>query len=168
MHGEELEYDSNQFEEALAFIKNLFQINCLYEDQIKLIKAFCSGKNIYFSAGTGYGKSLVFQAIPYVFDCINKQGYGTSTLLVVCPLISLMEDQVASAKKAGINAVALHSDNSNSKMIEEIEEGIYSLVYMSPESLLSKNTFRRILSSGSFRKHCIGVVIDEAHLISQW
>ena len=59
----------------------------------KLLKQFFRGKNI-FSAHTGYGKSLIFQVIPITSDVLNDEVVGSSTVLVISPLKSLMKDQV--------------------------------------------------------------------------
>ena len=53
-------------------IRYVFKVDHLYEDQIRLIKAFVDGKNIFFSAPTGYGKSIVYQSLPWTFDVLNE------------------------------------------------------------------------------------------------
>ena len=105
----------DKFEEAFSELKNMFGIENFYPDQKDLIRSFCCGNNIYFSAGTGYGKSLVFQSMPLVYDFINEKAFGTSTLLVVCPLISLMDDQIKSVTNMGLNAVAIHQNTVDIK-----------------------------------------------------
>ena len=45
---------NESYEEAFALIEYIFNGDELYEDQIKLIRAFACGKNIYFNAPTGY------------------------------------------------------------------------------------------------------------------
>ena len=102
--------EEESFQEAFDLIMSVFKVDSLYEEQEALIKAFCQGKNIFLSAGTGYGKSLVFQSIPWCYDIINEQAIGTATLLVVCPLLALMEDQVSKMKETGISAVSIHQD----------------------------------------------------------
>ena len=39
----------------MTIIKYIFNVDELHEDQIRLIKAFVSGKNIHFNAPTGNG-----------------------------------------------------------------------------------------------------------------
>ena len=41
------------------------------------------------------------------------------------------------------------------------------MVFSSPESLLGNNRWQSVLSSDVY-KNLIGVVVDEAHCISQW
>ncbi len=170
----------SRFQEAFDFIKFAFNIDSLYQDQTELIKVFCNGKNIFFNAPTGYGKSLVFQSLPWVFDIVHEQTIGFSTLIVISPLRSLIEDQCLGLKEAGISCIALYGDNTSNPGNNEnehqdetdifcnVREGHYSLVYATPECMLGKNSWRKIKSSEEFRDHCIGVVYDEAHIIAQW
>eukprot|EP00794_Sanderia_malayensis_P001046 gene1046-372_t len=141
----------------------------MHEDQKLAIKAFIEGKDIYFSASTGYGKSMVFQSLPFVVDALREQNYGTSTLIVIVPLRALAEDQVARMNRVGINAISLHDmDNGLEKKLNDVNEGLYSLIYASPESMLDNKYWRQIATSETFREHCIGVAIDEAHCIPHW
>ena len=90
-------------------------------------------------------------------------------MIVVSPLQSLMEDQCIRMKNTGISSIALYSENaSDESILQDVREGIYSLVYASPECLLGKEIWRTILCSDEFREHCIGVGYDEAHIIAQW
>ena len=41
---------NKRFEEAFDFIKHVFKVNKLYDDQARLIKAFCNGSNVVFNA----------------------------------------------------------------------------------------------------------------------
>ncbi len=160
---------NKRYEEAFDLVKHVFQIDQLYDDQTSLIKAFCNGSNIYFNAPTGYGKSIVYQSLPWVCDILHEQTIGFSTLIVVSPLQSLMEDQCIRMKNTGISSIALYSENaSDESILQDVREGIYSLVYASPECLLGKEIWRTILCSDEFREHCIGVGYDEAHIIAQW
>ena len=59
-------------------LRIFFQLKNLYPEQKIALKNFFLGKNIFFSAGTGYGKSLVFQAIPLMADLLADQVVGTS------------------------------------------------------------------------------------------
>ena len=157
---------NKRFEEAFDLIKYVFKVEKLYDDQTKLIKALCNGSNVFFNAPTGYGKSIVFQSLPWVTDVLYEQTIGFSTLIVLSPL---MEDQCNRMKDIGISSIALYSDNAGDESIlKDVREGIYSLVYASPECLLGKKIWRSMLCSDEFRDHYIGIAYDEAHIISQW
>ena len=38
---------NKRYQEAFDLVKSVFNVNELYDEQIKLIKAFCGGQNIY-------------------------------------------------------------------------------------------------------------------------
>jgi ATP-dependent DNA helicase RecQ len=124
------------------------------------------GSDIYsdliITAPTGAGKSLFFQ-IPAIYLHVN---YNAITL-VITPLIALMNDQVLELNKRGVNfATYLNSEITYEERRDRlfgIHEGKYSIVYLSPELLLS-NDIDYIIGE---RK--IGLfVIDEAHLVTSW
>lgn len=120
---------------------------------------FC---DIFLTSPTGSGKSVLFQ-IPAIY---LAQEYGLMTI-VVSPLKALMYDQVYALKEMGINFVAyINSDISlfeREKIIEDIKNGKVSILYLSPELLLSYD----IRSFIGNRKHGL-LVIDEAHLVTTW
>jgi ATP-dependent DNA helicase RecQ len=120
---------------------------------------FC---DIFLTSPTGSGKSVLFQ-IPAIY---LAQEYGLMTI-VVSPLKALMYDQVYALKKRGIDFVAyINSDISlfeREKIIEDIKNGKVSILYLSPELLLSYD-IRNFIGD---RKHGL-LVIDEAHLVTTW
>ncbi len=93
-----------------------------------------------------------------------------SFVLILSPLTGLMEEQVEFInKETGLNAVYLH-DGVEDTVISDIEDGcgIYSLIYASPESILTGSRWRSMLASNNFRENCIAVAVDEAHCIVHW
>ncbi|XP_064005816.1 bifunctional 3'-5' exonuclease/ATP-dependent helicase WRN isoform X1 [Pogoniulus pusillus] len=104
---------------------------------------------------TGYGKSLCYQFPPVYTGC---------TGIVICPLISLMEDQVLQLTMSGIPACLLGS--AQSKNIKDcIREGQYRVIYMTPEFCSGNLQLLEDLHQ------TIGVTliaVDEAHCISEW
>ena len=140
MAAEGVEHMNKRYQEAFDLIKYVFKIDELYDDQMKLIKAFCNGQNIFFNAPTGYGKSIVFQSLPWVYDILQEQTIGISTLIVISPLKSLMEDQCNHMKEIGISSIALYSENSSNattasdreyeNILKNVREGEYSLVLL--------------------------------------
>eukprot|EP00794_Sanderia_malayensis_P010332 gene10332-11405_t len=170
----------SQFEKAFDFIKFHFDIDSFYEDQIKLIKVFYDRKNIFFNAPTGYGKSIMFQSLQWVVDIVQEQNIGFSTLIVISPLKSLIEDQCMRMKEVGVSCIALCGQNSSSDPVQQdemyyddddgsdgtkdifrnVREGEYSLVYATPECMLGKNSWRKILSSEEF-----GITVLEFYMM---
>lgn len=118
--------------------------------------------DIFLTAPTGSGKSVLFQ-IPAIFLANN---YGLVTI-VISPLKALMYDQVNALRSRGIQIAAyINSDISLVErvgIIEKINNGEISIIYLSPELLLSYDirTFIGNRKIGLF-------VIDEAHLVTTW
>lgn len=118
--------------------------------------------DIFLTAPTGSGKSVLFQ-IPAIYFA-NKYGLVT---IVISPLKALMYDQVIALKSRGVQISAyINSDISlveRGEIIEKINNGDISILYLSPELLLSYD----IKTFIGNRK--IGLlVIDEAHLVTTW
>ena len=71
-----------------------------------------------------------------------------------------MKDQVRIINKnLGISAAAIF-DGQDEEILKTIEEGIYSLVYASPEYFVGKKPWRTLASSRAFREDCVAVVLD--------
>ena len=128
-------------------------------------KSRCSEKlprDIFITAPTGAGKSLLFQ-IP----AFHVSGCGDVTV-VISPLIALMKDQVSAiirdrhfTKVAFLNSDLTLVDRD--RLIAQCKEGEIDILYMSPELLLSYDI------SFFIGERRLGlVVIDEAHLITTW
>ena len=54
----------NHFESPLRVVSGFFQKESFNSEQVQGLKEFFQGKNDFFSAGTGYGKSVVFEPKP--------------------------------------------------------------------------------------------------------
>ncbi|XP_062349152.1 bifunctional 3'-5' exonuclease/ATP-dependent helicase WRN isoform X4 [Cinclus cinclus] len=104
---------------------------------------------------TGYGKSLCYQ-FPSV--------YTGRTGVVICPLISLMEDQVLQLTMTGIPACFLGSAQSK-QVRDSILGGQYRVIYMTPE-FCSGNL--KLLQDLDRSVGITLIAVDEAHCISEW
>ena len=62
----------------------------------------------------------------------------------------------------------LYFKGQDETVLDNIENGIYSLTFMSPESMLATKRWDTILKCQSFVENCVGIAVDEAHCISQW
>jgi len=155
---------------AFSEVKEQFEISCLFRQQIDGIRAFFeTPSNVFVTLPTGSGKSLIYQCLPFVADCLHGRPRCTSTLVVISPLQALMKDQVDRLQNLGIPAVALIDDVcEDAEILQQVLNGVYTHVFGSPECLLASKSWRSIFSCPSFREHLIGVAIDEAHCIVQW
>ena len=88
-----------------------------------------------------------------------------TTIIVISPLVSLMQDQVNQLEKQGISAVSL---SETSVRDDKLISGHYTFVYSSPELLLSNEAVRELIGSKVYKERVVGVVVDEAHCISHW
>ena len=65
------------------------------EKQRDTILAFVSGKDVFVSLPTGYGKSFCYQRLPLLFDTLQSHEVRTSIAVVVTSLAAIMKDQVS-------------------------------------------------------------------------
>ena len=152
---EEAALEGECFKDAVQQICLFLQVENLFEDQLNAIKSFLKGNNIYLCASTGYGKSIVFQSILLFFDILLDQLIGTSTAIIVCPLLSLMFDQVNKMNELGISSNAVFQGHDDE-------------VFTSHESMLASKRWEKMWKSESFVDNCVCIAVDEAHCISQW
>ena len=116
---------------------------------------------MFVNLPTGFGKSLIYQALPLVCDTLHGTGH-----VVVSPPVNLMKDQVGKLVNLGIPAVTL-SDVSEDDM-KAVERGAFSVVYGSPEAWLKIDRWRKMLASNYYRKKLCAIAVDEAHVVKQW
>ena len=88
--------------------------------------------NVFVKLLTGLGKSLIFQALPLVFNMTrNSTGH---IVVVISSLVNLMKDQVENLKKLGITVISL-SDIKDGEP-KAIKDGCLAVVYGTPEAWL--------------------------------
>lgn len=120
-------------------------------------------RDVFVTAPTGSGKSLIFQ-IPAL---LLAQKYDLMTL-VISPLIGLMNDQVENLYLRNIESAATINSGVAPALRDEIQLKIenkeISILYISPETLLSRSDISALI--GSRR---VGLfIIDEAHIVTTW
>ena len=153
------------FEEAFDVVSNTFRIPSLNAQQKTAIRKIVEEKkDVFDNLPTGFGKSLLYQALPLVFD-LTSQETG-HIVVVVSPLISLMEDQVSHLKKLGLKAANISSLEKGEDT--RVESGEYSLVYGSPEAWLKNEHWRFMLTNSVYSKKLCVIAVDEAHVVRQW
>jgi len=138
-------------------LKKNFDYDQFKPNQYLIINQILNGFDVCAVLPTGYGKSLTFQ-IPAIY--LNKPA------IIVCPLISLMEDQEIILKKLGLKSVCYNSNLMNKVQVRsDILNGKYNFVYITPESVIGFDSFLKKLNEN------LGIsliAIDEAHCISAY
>lgn len=137
-------------------------------EQELALEAFTSGKDVFVSLPTGFGKSVCYALLPHVFDLIRGTE-KTSIAIVISPLISLMKDQTSIFNKKGVSSVCVSDKEELLKeTVHDMMKGKYQLVFMSPESLLLNLQWRRMLCNNTYMTNLIAFVVDEAHCVKKW
>ena len=78
-----------------------------------------------------------------------------------------MRDQVSKMNELGINAAAVFQGQDET-ILKDVENGLYSLVFTSPESMLATKRWGEMCKSQTFVGNCVCVAVDGAHCITQW
>ena len=131
--------------------------------QEEAINSVLDGKRTLVVQKTGWGKSLVY----FLATKIIRMETDKVTL-IISPLLALMNNQIESANKLGMNVKTLNSENSEewNSIIEEINKNNIDALIISPERL-ANDDFKEILTTNLTVN--IGLfVVDEAHCISDW
>ncbi|MBU0674204.1 MAG: DNA helicase RecQ [Proteobacteria bacterium] len=138
-------------------LKSVFGFSNFRPLQEEIITNILEGHDSLVVMPTGGGKSLCYQ-IPGIV--------GRGLTLVVSPLISLMQDQVAQLRQLGVAAEYLNSSLSAAQYdatLAELKNNRLKLLYLAPETLLKPRVLK-ILDGIE-----VGILaIDEAHCISEW
>lgn len=114
---------------------------------------------------TGWGKSIVYFLST---SLLRKAGEGPT--IVISPLLALIRNQLEAAKRLGLNAATINSDNRNNwtKIERNFLNNQLDVLFISPERLANEK-FRQHVLIPAMEKLGLGLfVVDEAHCISDW
>lgn len=138
-------------------LSSLFGFRAFRPHQEAVIRAVLDGRDSFTLMPTGGGKSLCYQLPARLLPGV---------CVVVCPLISLMKDQVDAALGTGLRAAAYNSActaQEKDDALRGLREGSLDLLYVSPERLRLPG-FAALLKQSRLSFFAI----DEAHCISEW
>ena len=120
-------------------------------------------RDLFVTAPTGAGKSAMFQ-IPAIY---LAEKYNLLTI-VISPLIGLMNDQVKGLEVKDYRAAkTINSDISpivKQDVVEKVAEGQYHILYISPETLLSRSDVEQLIGNRTIGM----IIVDEAHIVTTW
>ena len=153
-----------------AAMRDRFHLRGFRPNQLEAINATLSGKDTFVLMPTGGGKSLCYQ-LPSIISSGRTQG----VTVVISPLLSLMQDQVAHLQNLKIQALLVNSEVTaehrrlvmNSLKDPQVEKFI-QLLYVTPEMVSKSQRMMSAFQDLHRRKKLARIVIDEAHCVSQW
>ena len=112
---------------------------------------------------TGWGKSFVY----FIATRLLREARSGPALLV-SPLLSLMRNQIAAARRMGVRAEKITSDNQDDWPAVErlLDRDEVDILLIAPERLANERFRNEVL--GGIAERIALLVIDECHCISDW
>jgi ATP-dependent DNA helicase RecQ len=142
---------------ARRVLKDLFGFDAFRHGQSQAVEAIISGRDCLAILPTGAGKTAIFQ--------VAARALGGTTV-VVSPLVSLMEDQVARARSRGLRTVRVGGATDPADRTAQLEAVRATpspeLVYVAPEGLTAR--WSDVLAGLDVRLFAV----DEAHCVDRW
>ena len=135
------------------------------EGQKEAIEAVVNGKRTLVVQKTGWGKSLVY----FLATKLLKEKKKDGITLIISPLLALMNNQIDSAQRLGLNVKTINSDNNDEwdNIISDIcDNNTVDALIISPERLANADFVKDCLDKIKNRVNLF--VVDEAHCISDW
>lgn len=139
---------------------------CLKDEQRECIIGFLNKRDVFAVLPTGFGKTACFTCLPSSFDRYeDRTDDNKAIIIVVSPLTALICDQVEDLLRRNVSAGYIDAE-STPDIQKNVADGIYSIVFMSPEQLLDR--WRSLFSSRVCKSRLVGLVIDKAHCVVKW
>jgi len=154
--------ESDDLENLEFFLKNIFEYDKFNNGQISIIQNVLENNTTIGLLPTGGGKSLTYQLACLLQPCIS---------FVVCPIKSLMYDQIKDLDQAYIqNIESINSDvigPERTEILDNYSNRKYFFVFISPERFQTKDFRERLIAINS-QLNFSYAVIDEVHCLSEW
>ena len=164
---------------VLEALQSAFGLGSFRGWQRAAINATLDRRDVFLVAPSGGGKSLCYQLPAIVGEAAEMQ----SVTLVVCPLVSLMQDQVAQLAAKGIRAFAMSAATPREEQARcyramageggktaqgeaEQRDSRPLLVYVTPERLQKSKRIIGALQKAHSQGRLARVAVDEAHCLS--
>jgi len=117
--------------------------------QHKAVQSVLAGRDVLCCLPTGYGKSLVYELLPFLFE--------NCFVVIIEPLSIIIKQQ---EEKLGKSAVCLNKGNYQ-------KDGI-NFLFSHPEDIIDNKEFVDVVCSETFQKKKLFLVVDESHCIIDW
>lgn len=147
--------------DPINLLRQYFGYDSFRHCQGEVIDHVLGGQHAMVVMPTGMGKSLCYQ-IP----ALTIPEKSRELVLVLSPLIALMQDQVDSLARRGIDAAFINSSldrETRQQRYADVAAGRYRLLYVTPERF-RKTEFLSAIASREIKL----LAVDEAHCVSQW
>ncbi|MCP4889624.1 MAG: ATP-dependent DNA helicase RecQ [Planctomycetaceae bacterium] len=155
------DFGSNRNPIPLALLSQHFGYSDFRPPQDEIIQQVMAGRHAMVVMPTGMGKSLCYQIPALAIPPTSRE-----LVLVLSPLVALMQDQVDSLRRRGIDATLINSSLDREQRLQryrEVSEGQYRLLYVTPERF-RKPDFMEVIGE----REVSLLAVDEAHCVSQW
>ena len=143
-------------------VASVFNLTEFKQFQRDALDHLMKGTDIFLNVKTGAGKSICYQA--FYPTWMKRNPDSRCTILVICPLISIMKEQSDYLSDLGFSATYIGKDAKES---DGIKRGEYSFVFSSPEAVVGNPEWRAMLL-GPTGEIVRLLVIDEAHTVLHW
>ncbi|XP_078276096.1 ATP-dependent DNA helicase Q1 [Rhinoraja longicauda] len=145
-------------------LKNVFNLQSFRPLQLQAINVTMAAKDLFLIMPTGGGKSLCYE-----LPAVCSPGFT----LVICPLLSLMEDQLMVLEQLNIPSTMVNS-NSTKEHVKWVHDEMLNkssklkLLYVTPEKIAKSKVFMSKLEK-AYQLGCLTrIAVDEVHCCSQW
>ena len=136
----------------------------LKEQQYEILKAVVMMKrDVLAVLPTGFGKSLIYQSLGFIFDFLRSDSDSQhAAIVVVSPLNALMQDQVEKLM-AYTNVCVMKASTDLADSSSDLRQSA-QIIFAHPEVFVQSQVIR----DKTLQKRVRTVVIDEAHLVEEW
>ena len=112
--------------DSIKVVLSIFSIKEFRDYQIKCLESLLNNFDSFVCQPTGSGKSIIFQALPFLSFARENPDVTQETLLknchykalIISPLLSLMQDQLNFLKNIVIRAGCLSSNKEDQQLLE--------------------------------------------------
>ena len=134
----------------------------LKKEQEMAVKELLDGKDVMAILPTGFGKSLIFTIFAIAKGQISRS--EKTCVLVISPLKSIIDDQIAEMASLNYRALELSVDNMASILSDPPQ-----FVYCTAEKVLEKSFLDELKNSNTaIHKAVSAIVVDESHTVESW
>ena len=118
-------------------------------EQLAAVESLLKGEDVFMSVPMGFGKSLVYQVLPFrseslLCSCKNSWTFKSPVVIVVSPLISLTHDQVSKLVAKEVKAMCISGEKSGD-VFTDVESQV-THVFGSPEAFIGNKAWHSIFS----------------------